>query len=132
MGSVYENGFNIGHCGLTSRYVAISNPDAELYYGVFPALAGTKSSKNGEHAWTVIDDYVVDTTLMIAIPVQIAIALGYEFKRKIDHECARILPEYDSYSNEVIAKQKEEAKKREKDKNLQKRLIPLRIAYCTR
>ncbi len=121
MESVYENGFNIGHCGLTSRYVAISNPDADLYYGVFPALAGTKSSKHGEHAWTVIDNHVVDTTLMIAIPVDIAISLGYEFKRKIDESSARILPEYDLYSNEVIAMQKDK-------ENFQKRLIPMQVA----
>ncbi len=93
-------GLNIGHCGLTSRYVAMNIPKTDLYYGKFLPLAGTKNSKNGNHAWTVCGEYLIDTTLMIAIKVDEAKKLGYIFERKIDPESARILSEYDTFSNE--------------------------------
>lgn len=93
-------GLNIGHCGLTSRYIALNIPKTDLYYGKFLPLAGTKNSKNGNHAWTVCGEYVIDTTLMIALPIAEAKELGYIFERHIDSESAKELSEYDTFSNE--------------------------------
>ncbi len=93
-------GLNIGHCGLASRYIAQNIPRVDLYYGKFMPLAGTKNSPNGNHAWTVCGEYVIDTTLMIALPIDKAKELGYIFERKIDPESAKELSEYDTFSNE--------------------------------
>ncbi len=93
-------GLNIGHCGLTSRYIALNIPKVDLYYGTFLPLAGTKNSKNGNHAWTVCGEYLIDTTLMTVLKVDEAKELGYIFERKIAPESARELSEYDTFSME--------------------------------
>ncbi len=100
LSKVYKLGFNIGHCGLTSRYLVMSIPHTDLFYGKFPALAGTKNSPAGGHAWAVCGDFVLDTTLMLAIPIQEAKNLGYIFEKKISQESARMLSEYELFSNE--------------------------------
>ena len=56
---IYEHGYNIGHCGLTSRYISRQIKDANLYYGKAKLLIGTKSSPNGEHAWTVLNNHLI-------------------------------------------------------------------------
>ena len=86
LAEIYQLGFNIGHCGLTSRYVAIKYPKATLFYGTAKLLVGTEASPNGEHAWTVINNHVIDTTLMICIPVPIATTLGYIPEKEIQHD----------------------------------------------
>ena len=97
---VYELGFNIGHCGLTSRYVCRQFDNAALFYGTANLLIGTPSSPNGEHAWTLLNDYLIDTTLMISVPVEKARELGYAPKKEIAHLGARILSEFDTYESE--------------------------------
>ena len=42
LGEVYEKGFNIGHCGLTSRYIARRFEEANMYCGKAKLLVGTK------------------------------------------------------------------------------------------
>ena len=100
LGEIYSHGFNIGHCGLTSRYVARGFNEATLHYGKAALLVGTKSSPNGEHAWTILNDKIIDTTLMIAIPTSIAKTLGYIQEKEIAPFSARILSEYDLYDTE--------------------------------
>ena len=97
---IYEKGFNIGHCGLTSRYVCRQFDNAALFYGTANLLVGTPSSPNGEHAWTLLNDYLIDTTLMISVPVEKARELGYAPKKEIAHLGARILSEFDTYESE--------------------------------
>lgn len=97
---IYERGYNIGHCGLTSRYVARTFDEATLFYGNAKILIGTKSSPNGEHAWTVINNYVIDTTLMLKIPIDTAQELGYTPQKEIAPISARMLSEYDIYDVE--------------------------------
>lgn len=110
MQEVYEKGFNIGHCGLTSRYLVINFEDAELHYGTCSLLKGTKSSPKGSHAWTIINNILIDTTLMISIPVEKMSEYGYSTQKVIAKESACILPEYDAFSNEIysLEKNKEE------------------------
>lgn len=55
LGEAYSYGVNIGHCGLTSRYVVRNFDNARLYYGKAKLLVGTPSSPNGEHSWTTLD-----------------------------------------------------------------------------
>lgn len=97
---IYEYGFNIGHCGLTSRYVCRQFCNATLFYGKAKLLIGTDSSPNGEHAWTILNNYLIDTTLMIAIPIEKVKELGYTKEREIAPFSARVLSEYDTYDTE--------------------------------
>lgn len=93
-------GFNISHCELTSRYICRKFKEATLFYGNASLLIGNPSSPNGEHAWTTINGYLVDSTLMIYIPLSKATKLGYIPEREIHHESARTLSEYDLYDLE--------------------------------
>ena len=98
MEQVYEEGLNVGHCGLTSRYISRAWDEADVIYGKFAPLAGTNKSPEGAHAWIYLDGYVVDTTLMIAIPANVAQVLGYEFLETITSYEARLLEEQESFS----------------------------------
>ena len=100
---IYEHGFNIGHCGLTSRYVCRKFNNANLHYGISSLLIGTKNSPNGEHAWTTINDILIDTTLMICLPLSKAIEYGYKIERTISREGAVLLSEYDLFDNDYRA-----------------------------
>lgn len=102
LGEIYQYGFNIGHCGLTSRYVTRTLEGSTLHYGIAKLLNGTKSSPNGEHAWTVINDLLIDTTLMICFPIDKMRELGYETQAIIASASAQILSEYDLFDNEFI------------------------------
>ena len=104
LGEIYSEGFNIGHCGLTSRYIARGFEEAELYFGKAKLLIGTKKSPNGEHAWTIINDYLIDSTLMICIPKSHMEDLGYKCEKHLEHSCARLLSEYDVYDHEYEVK----------------------------
>lgn len=97
---IYFYGFNIGHCGLTSRYIAINFDTAKLYYGKAKLLIGTDNAPNGEHAWTIINNYLVDTSLMISVPIDKIHELGYIPEKEIAYDSARILSEFDIYEHE--------------------------------
>ena len=103
---IYEKGYNIGHCGLTSRYIARKFEEANMYCGKARLLVGTKNSPNGEHAWTTIEGFLVDSTLMLLIPVSEAVQLGYTFEKKLAYQSARILSEYDVYDLEYAEEHK--------------------------
>lgn len=103
---IFNKGFNIGHCGLTSRYIARKYNKATLYYGNASLLKGTKNSPNGEHAWTTLNGFVIDTTLMVCIPLPEAENLGYTIEKEIAHDSARILSEYEIYDHEYVDEEK--------------------------
>lgn len=100
LGEIYQYGFNIGHCGLTSRYLVIGIKGAKLHYGISDILKGTKASLDGNHAWTIINNVLVDTTLMISIPIDKMAELGYVTERIISDDSAKMLSEYDLYDND--------------------------------
>lgn len=100
LGEIYQYGFNIGHCGLTSRYLVRAIKNAKLHYGIANILKGTKASLDGNHAWTIINNVLVDTTLMICIPIDKMAELGYVTERIISDDSAKMLSEYDLYDND--------------------------------
>lgn len=100
MSDVYEHGFNIGHCGLTSRYLVRNIEDSDLIRGIFPGLIGTKRSEKGGHAWVMKKGFVIDTTLMIMLPINKAKEIGYQFERQVARSSAKILSEYELFSHE--------------------------------
>ncbi len=65
---IFENGYNIGNCLLTSYYVINAIENAYICTGKVEILKGTKNSKDGDHVWIENDSYIIDTTLMICIP----------------------------------------------------------------
>jgi len=110
MAEVYEFGYNIGFCGLTSRYFAIALPKAQLAYGNLPLLKGTKKSPEGNHAWIINDEFVIDPTLRLIIPEYIATKIGYTIQKILAYDSARMLSEYELYSQAVIARERDLAK----------------------
>jgi len=104
MAEVYEFGYNIGFCGLTSRYFAIALPRAKLVYGTLSILKETKNSKDGNHAWIINDGFVIDSTLRLIIPEYIAIKFGYTITKILAYESARFLSPYELYSRAANAR----------------------------
>ncbi len=96
----YVNGFNIGHCGLTARYLARCFEKAAMHIGVLSLLVGTKRSTSGNHAWVELEKFLIDPTLMIIIPISKKEELGYKTKKVLAYDSARTLSEYDTYENE--------------------------------
>lgn len=110
MKEIYELGLNIGYCGLTSRYFARALPKAQLAVGTFFLLRGTKSSKNGEHAWIINKGYIIDSTLRIILPEKIAYDLGYRVDKILAYDSARMLSEYELFSRAYGARNMDIAK----------------------
>lgn len=108
MKEVYDEGLNVGHCGLTSRYLAINDFEVELPFknSKCNLLKGTAGSDYGNHCWCFKGDYIIDTTLMIRIPGDIAIKLGYSWDGILYHDSSRVLSENDTYSREKIKRKK--------------------------
>ena len=97
--SLYEyfaRGKNIGTCGYTSELVGILYDDifkdVELHKGILPIITGTKGAANGNHAWIEVTynekRYIIDTSLLTAIPLELKGKIGYEDKKsiKLDEE----------------------------------------------
>jgi hypothetical protein len=105
MQEIYEKGLNIGRCGLTSRYFAIHFPNAVYHRGKCSILVGTKNAEHGEHAWITREEdgttFIYDSTLMLKIPESVA-SKYYTTERILDNDSARILSEYETYSNDEM------------------------------
>lgn len=110
MDEVYEYGFNIGLCGLTSRYFAVAFPSAKLAYGTLPILKGTKNCKNGNHAWIIKDGFVIDSTLRLIIPETKAEEIGYTVDKILADSSARYFSENELYSTYVLSRQNDSCK----------------------
>ena len=86
--SLYEylvRGEHIGNCGQTARLFYLlynNNPTIKLNdrAKALP-LVGTKNSENGGHVWLEVatngGDYILDSSLLLAIPVELKKELGY-------------------------------------------------------
>ena len=66
---IFENGYNIGNCLLTSSCIFPLFANASICSGKVEILKGTKNSINGDHVWIETDEYIIDTTLMVKIPI---------------------------------------------------------------
>lgn len=110
MAEVYEFGYNIGSCGLTSRYFAVAFPNAKLAYGVLPILKGTKNSKNGNHAWIIENGFVIDSTLRLIIPESEAIKIGYAVDKILADTSARYFSENETYSKFALSRKHDSCK----------------------
>lgn len=102
MEEVYNQGLNIGKCGLTSRYLMINLKDCDMHVGKCNLLIGTAAAPNGEHAWITRNGYVIDTTLMLIMKEEKAESLGYIKEKTLARESAKMLSESETYSREII------------------------------
>lgn len=100
LGEAYKNGYNIGHCGTTSRYLSIHFPEALVHYGKTDLLIGTKNSSNGSHAWIEMNNFVLDPTLMIKFPVNYKELFKYQTSKVLAKLPSLILSEYDTFDLE--------------------------------
>lgn len=81
---IFEEGLNIGTCGLTARYLSyLFNDFILVENGICILLIGTKGSPNGEHAWLEIGEYIYDTTLMLKIQKDIAYLNSWYLPQKV-------------------------------------------------
>lgn len=89
--SLYEylaRGEHIGTCGFTSKLFGIYYHDifknVECHQGILPSIEGSKRSSNGNHAWIEADyngkRYIMDTSLLVAIPIELKEKIGYQTK----------------------------------------------------
>ena len=69
LGKIFKEGFNIGNCLLTSYYIATIFDNASICTGKVEILKGSKNSEDGSHVWIEVDNYIVDPTLMIKLPL---------------------------------------------------------------
>lgn len=110
MSQVYGLGLNIGQCGITSTYLARIFPKSEFVNGILPLLKGTKNSKDGNHAWIINDGYLLDPTLRLILPLEVANKLGYKAKEKLSYRSARKITRLDLYSPYVFERLENVAK----------------------
>lgn len=96
----YINGFNIGHCGTTSRYFSIAFKDARMHFGTLSIIAGSKSSTSGGHAWVEMDGFLLDPSLMILLPTNLKEEFGYKTAKIIAKDSSKMLSEYDLFEHE--------------------------------
>lgn len=88
--SMYEffaKGEHIGNCGRTAKFIGTAFRTPEFHTkGNAPFLAGTKNSENGMHAWLEARvgrfKYIIDTSMMLAIPIKLKKELGYRDDRQ--------------------------------------------------
>ncbi len=98
---IYKNGYNIGNCLLTAYYIASIIDYASICTGKVNILKGTKNAPSGDHVWIETDEYILDTTLMIKIPLDNTYAKLY----KKDYSFVpNITSNNLSYSDELYAK----------------------------
>lgn len=76
--TIFKDGYNIGNCLLTAYYVATIFERPLICTGKVEILKGTKNSPSGDHVWIEVDDMIIDTTLMVSIPLDSKYAKYYE------------------------------------------------------
>lgn len=81
LGKLLRKGENYGRCGMYAK--AFSNlfyKDIKhtIHMGVCKGIRGSKNSFDGSHAWLEVGDKLIDTSLMMAIPLKYKEDLGYK------------------------------------------------------
>ena len=76
--TIFKDGYNIGNCLLTAYYVSTIFDNSLICTGKVEILKGTKNSPSGDHVWIEVDDFIIDTTLMILLPKESDYAKYYD------------------------------------------------------
>lgn len=115
MEDIFEQGLNVTSNILTCKYISRCLPDAQVCIGFFIPVAGYGCSTRGEHAWLIMDDYVIDPTLMVEIPIEIAKCIGYDFKFMLNKQSSTVISPGECYLRKI-------QKKKQKDSPYEKTL----------
>ena len=87
--SLYEylaTGKHLGNCGFTSNMFGVYYQDifqnVECHKGILPKIAGSINAPRGNHAWIEAENhgqkYIIDTSLLVAIPIEYKEKMGYQ------------------------------------------------------
>lgn len=101
---IFSQGLNVNNNILTCKYLSRCLPDAQVCIGFFIPVAGHGCSGRGEHAWLIMDDYVIDPTLMVEIPVEIAKCIGYDFRFILNKQSSTIISPEEHFIKKVPKK----------------------------
>lgn len=81
-----KKGLNYGRCGLFAKLYSnkfLVGREHTYHQGVCKNIVGSKNSDDGNHAWLEYDGKIIDTSLMLIIPIEYKQELGYKtFKRE--------------------------------------------------
>ena len=86
--SVFRDGANKGYCTVASKQLSYSLTNCFIAGGLLPILIGTDNCQDGSHTWIIVDNYIIDTSLMLIIEEEYAKCIGYL-------EISRINPNHD-------------------------------------
>ncbi len=83
---VLKKGLNYGRCGLFAKLYSnkfLLGQEHTYHQGVCKNIVGSKNSDDGNHAWIEFNDKLIDTSLMIIMPLEYKQELGYKtYKRE--------------------------------------------------
>lgn len=75
--TIFKEGINIGGCTKVSEQLSYSFPYCYLCGGILGILKGTRNCPDGRHSWILVDNKIIDTTLMLIIDEDYAKNFGY-------------------------------------------------------
>ncbi|MCX8074854.1 MAG: hypothetical protein N2749_04625 [Clostridia bacterium] len=104
MYDIFALGLNIGRSDLTARYLVRAyrkaGKNAELIIGDCSFMRGTKSYREGKYRFIRIDEkYIIDPTIMIAIPIPLSEKLGYTIISVVASDCAELFSKYEFFKD---------------------------------
>ena len=82
-----RKGVNYGRCGIFAKLFSntvYGDIKHEYHIGRNTNIAGSKNSYDGNHAWLEVGDKLIDTSLMMEIPLKYKSLFGYETWQKED------------------------------------------------
>ncbi len=82
--TVFKDGANIGYCTVAAKQLSYSFPNCYLCGGILPILKGTTNCPDGSHTWILVNNKIIDTTLMLIIDEDYASKLGYIEENRYD------------------------------------------------
>lgn len=98
---IFAQGLNVNSNILTCKYISRCLPDAQVCIGFFTPVAGYGCSMRGEHAWLIMDECVIDPTLMVEIPIDVAKCIGYDFKFMLNKQNSTVILPGECYLRKV-------------------------------
>ena len=84
LGKALRKGLNYGRCGLFAKLFSntvFENQKHKYVVGNCDIVIGSKNSNDGNHTWLEVDDMIIDTSLLMAIPMEFKDVFGYNTEK---------------------------------------------------
>ncbi len=104
--TVFKEGANIGYCTVAAKQLSYSFSNCYLCGGVLPILKGTRNCPDGSHTWILVNNKIIDTTLMLIISEDYANKLGYIEENRYDPSIDPIYNASKEFTNDSNLKRK--------------------------